>query len=210
MGFPRKKSEQRFTWANYQTWPDDERWEIIGAQAFAMSPSPSSRHQRISGQLYLSLGLHFRDQKCRPFAAPMDVKLSDEDVVQPDLMVVCNPSQIQRTHIEGAPRLVVEILSPDSLLHDRVRKTGLYARAGVAELWLVTPFPSLIEVFRRKRGAYRLEAAYPKEQELVSPTFPDLKINLADIFDFPLEPGEEPPKVRERPAVYRHASDPKP
>jgi len=209
MGLPLKKLEQRFTWADYQSWPDDERWEIIGGQPFAMSPSPTTRHQHISGQLSLSLTLHFRGKKCRPFAAPMDVKLSDEDVVQPDLLVVCNPSQIRRTHIEGAPRLVVEILSPDSILHDRMRKTALYARAGVRELWLVTPFPSLIEVFQLKRGAYRLEAAYPKEQELVSPTFPDLKIKLADVFDFPLEPGEEP-KVRERPAVYRHANDPEP
>jgi Uma2 family endonuclease len=189
MGLPRKKTAERFTWADYQTWPDDERWEIIGGEPFAMLPSPTSRHQRISGQLFLCLALHFRGKQCRPFAAPVDVKLSDEDVVQPDLLVVCNPRQIKRTHIEGAPRLVVEILSEHSVLHDRMRKTALYARAGVRELWLVTPFPSLVEVFQLQRGAYRLAAAYPKEQELVSPTFPDLKIKLADVFDFPLEPG---------------------
>src|SRR5262245_54809384 len=140
MGQPLR--DRRYTWRDYQLWQDDQRWEIIGGNAFAMSPSPATRHQRISIALSSALFSHFRGKRCQPFEAPMDVKLSDEDIVQPDILVVCDPNQVKTTHIEGAPALVVEILSPSSLAHDRVRKMNLYARFGVPELWIVTPYPS--------------------------------------------------------------------
>jgi Uma2 family endonuclease len=148
------------TWDAYRTWPDDERWEIIGGEGFAMTPSPASRHPLVVTNLVGELFPFFRKGPGRLIAAPMDVKLSDEDVVQPDLLVVCDPSQIKETHIDGPPALVIEITSPSSLRHDRVRKFALYARAGVKEYWVVTPYPSLIEVFILTNMGYRLEAGY--------------------------------------------------
>ena len=208
MGDAARKLEGRFTWANYRTWPHDERWELIGGEAYGMSPSPTVRHQRIQRDLVSSLLPHFRKGPCEVLAAPLDVKLSDEDVVQPDVLVVCEKSQIQRTHVEGAPALVVEIVSDHSAAHDRVRKCRLYARAGVREYWIVTPHPSMVEVLSLDGGSYRLAGSYEKKDVLTSPAFPELALKLDEIFTFPLEPGEEPPVVREPPGRYRAVSAP--
>jgi Uma2 family endonuclease len=191
--------QQRYTWADYQTWNDNHRWEIIGGDAYLMSPSPTSRHQWIVTELSARLHAHFNGKPCRLFVSPMDVVLSDEDVVQPDLLVVCNPSQIKRTHIEGAPALAVEIESSSSVFRDRLLKLNLYAQAGVKEYWIVRPWPSLVEVLLLQGAKYQVQDVFGKEQTLTSPSFPDLQINLADVFDFPLEPGEEPPIVKESP-----------
>ena len=199
MASPAHKPAQRYTWADYRTWPADERWELVGGVVYGMSPSPTSRHQLISSELLVALHAFFRGRACRLFAAPMDVRLSDEDVVQPDLLVVCDPKQIARTNIEGPPTLVVEILSPDSVAHDRIRKSALYAAAGVQEYWIVTPWPSVVEVLSFDGRGYRLHRAFGKEDALTSPAFPELKLELAPIFNFPLEPGEETPAVREPP-----------
>jgi Uma2 family endonuclease len=205
MSEPARRFGQRFTWADYRTWPDDERWEIIDGEAYAMAPAPLTRHQHILRELGVPMASYFKGKKCRLLWAPVDVKLAEDTVVQPDILVVCEPRQVTRTHIEGPPTLVVEILSPSSSLHDRLRKTRLYARFGVQEYWIVTPFPSMVEVFLLDGQSYRLHAAYGKEDQLVSAAFPDLKIALADVFDFPLEPGEELPVVREPPSAYRAA-----
>lgn len=139
----------------------------------------------------------FEGKKCEPFAAPTDVKLSDEDVVQPDLLVVCEPDKIKTTHIEGPPTLIVEILSPSTALFDRARKMRTYAKFAVKEVWLVTPYPGLAEVFVLDGESYRLCGAYTKEDTLTSPTFPELEIDLRKVFDFPIEPDERIEMVKE-------------
>jgi Uma2 family endonuclease len=202
------KIERKFSWGDYRQWSDSERWEIIDGTAYDMSPSPAFRHQTIVGEIYAAMLAHFRGRKCRVLLSPMDVKLSAFNVVQPDLLVVCDPAQVKPTHIEGAPTLVIEVLSPSSEEHDRATKTALYARFGVKEYWVVTPFPSLIEVFVLDGDSYRLRGAFTKTDALTSPTFPDLKIKLSDVFNFPLEPGEEPRQVREPPPRYTAAPAP--
>lgn len=191
------QNQQNFTWTDYQSWPEGERWEIVGGEAFGMSPTPTSRHQFISMRLSGMFDRVFRGTGCQPFAAPMAVKLSEHDVVEPDLFVVCNPQQIKPTHIEGSPTLVVEILSESSLRHDRIRKLRLYERSGVSEYWLITPYPSLVEVYVLKDRLFHLDTGYEKHETLVSPTFPELHVDLSDIFDFPIEPGEEVVMIRE-------------
>ena len=193
---------KRYTWDDYRAWPDDERWEIIGGEAYAMSPSPTARHQMVQTRLASALDTFFRGRPCRAISSPMDVKLSDMDIVQPDVLVVCRPEQLATTHIEGAPALVVEILSESSALHDRTTKMQLYARHGVPEVWLVTPYPSMIEVYRLDGKTYRFVATYAPSDTLKSPGFPKLKLKLKDIFDFPLEPGEKAAMVvKEGPSV---------
>lgn len=183
-GMPAEK-RRGHTWDDYRTWMDDKRWEIIGGEAFDMTPAPVVVHQAISSELQFRLMAQFAGKKCRVFGAPIDVKLSDEDVVQPDLIVVCNRKQILETHIEGPPALVIEILSPSSLRHDRVRKLELYARSGVKEFWLVTPEPSLVEVLVLEGASYRLHGGYGPDETLRSPRFPKLKPALAGVFTFP-------------------------
>ena len=126
----------------------------------------------------------------------MDVKLSEHDVVQPDLLVACDPKQIQATYIDGPPRLVIEILSPSTLRHDRVRKLNLYARAGVAEYWLITPHPFMVEVLRHRDGLYTTVQVCTEHDILRSPAFPELNLHLQEIFDG-LPPQPDLDEVRE-------------
>ena len=195
------KKDGHITWDDYRSWPDSERWEIIGGEAFAMSPSPGTRHQGILVELTTQLQLHFRGKACGVFAAPMDVKLSEADVVQPDLLVVCENDRIKPTHIEGAPTLVVEVLSPSTAFRDRGRKLKLYAASGVQEVWLVTPFPSSVEVLVLAGDSYRISGVYGKGDRMKSPAFAELEIDLREVFNFPLEPGELR-VVKEGPAPY--------
>ncbi len=175
-----------YTWGDYQSWPDDAAWELIGGKAFAMSPSPTPRHQWVLVQLAARLTEFFEGTDCQPFPAPLDVKLSDADVVQPDLMVVCDPTQIRPTHIEGPPKLVIEILSQSSIVHDRVRKLHLYAHFGVTEYWLIQPAPGVVEVLTLTPDTgCRVHDTYAAQDTLTSPTFPGLEIPLAPIFSFP-------------------------
>ncbi len=196
MGEPAYK-KKHYTWSDYQKLPDDERWEIIGGEIFDMSPAPTTRHQSIAGELFFQLKGFFKGQSCKPFIAPTDLKLSDEDVVQPDLMVVCDEKQITESHVEGAPALVVEILSLSTQSHDRKRKMALYARAGVKEVWLVSPLPPGIEVFLLDGATYRFMGMYQLADDFKSPSFGELELDMEAVFDFPLEPGEPVYVVKE-------------
>lgn len=168
-------------WSDYLQWSDDKRWEIIDGHPYAMS-APRVSHQLVCGELYAALHSHFTGKNCRLFLSPIDVRLSEYDVVQPDLIVVCDRSRITPTHIEGAPTLAVEILSPSTQRHDRVRKLRLYAASGVKEYWLLQPYPALAEVLSLAGDSYRIAGTYTERDTLQSPCFPDLELNLADIF----------------------------
>ena len=197
------RKNDRISWDDYQTWSDDERWEIIDGVAYSMSPSPTMRHQAISRELLKQLDKYFRKKQCGVYAAPADVKLSDYDIVQPDLLVVCDQRQLKRTHVEGPPSLVVEITSSVDN-RDRVLKLHLYAAAGVKEYWIVTPFPSSVEVFLLDNGGYRLVEVYGQDGILASPSFPGLNVRLKHVFNFPLDDEERNAlRLRETAARYR-------
>jgi Uma2 family endonuclease len=202
MTTPEIRKDVRYTWDDYRTWWDDKRWELIGGEAFDMSPAPLVRHQAVAGRLFAKLDDFFRNHPCRLLFAPIDVKLSDDDVVQPDLIVVCDPAQITRTHIEGPPTLAIEILSPSSVPHDHVTKFQLYARFGVKEYWIVTPYPPLVEVYVLDGDHYRMADGYEDDDTLVSPTFPGLEMELAGVFDFPVDPSERVNVVKEARPPY--------
>jgi len=191
------RKHSTYGWQDYRNWPREQRWEIVSGEAYAMTPAPSTRHQHVVGALFSALHRHFEGKECRPFVAPIDVRLSEQDVVQPDIAVVCAGDRIKPTHIEGAPTLVVEVLSPSSELHDRVRKMALYAQAVVREVWLVTPYPWLAEVFVLDGDSYRLKSCYSKKDTLESPTFTGLAVELRPVFDFPIPPDERIDLVKE-------------
>jgi Uma2 family endonuclease len=199
-----RKIKDSYTYADYARWPKDERWELIAGEAYAMSPAPSTRHQRISQNLSFQLESYFRKKPCQVFPAPTDLKLSESDVLQPDLMVVCDETQIQAQFIAGPPTLVVEIVSPSSENLDHVRKLRTYAKFGLQEYWIVTPFPSRVEVFQLDGETYRLHGAYEKTDGFISPAFPELTLSLPELFDFPLEAHEQTwLEVKEPPASYQ-------
>jgi Uma2 family endonuclease len=189
--------ETEWTWDRYLELPSDKRHEVIGGKLFAMS-SPSVRHQRACGALYSALFAHFRAASCQVFIAPLDVKLSERDVVQPDVLVVCDPSKVKENHVEGPPDLVIEVLSPSSLRTDRMHKLRLYAEAGVKEYWIVEPHPPLVEVLLLDGATYRIHNTHLEVDTLASPSFSELKLDLSEIFaDF------DPSQVREQSPYFR-------
>lgn len=174
--------KERVTWDDYRSWTGDDRWEIIGGTPRAMSPSPDLSHQQVLGNLYAALRNHLAGSKCIPILSPIDVKLSKHDVVQPDLAIVCNEKQLG-AYIEGAPALVVEILSESSVAYDRVTKMHLYERFKVKEYWIITPQSGVVEVYHLTKGKLKNWKSYRATDKLNSPGFPALELSLADIFD---------------------------
>jgi Uma2 family endonuclease len=142
---PLKKSDRRYTYADYRTWPAEERWELIDGVAWNMSPAPSFNHQALSAYLTARLYAHFEAGPCRVLAAPFDVLLpgpgeDEEDqvssVVQPDLTIICEPERITPSGCYGPPTWVIEILSPYTALKDLNQKRELYQRMRIGEYWL--------------------------------------------------------------------------
>ncbi len=133
---------RKLTYAEYALIPNDgQRHEVIDGEHF-VNPAPSTYHQtvsrRIQFQLYEQIELNGQGQV---FDAPIDLQLSEHDIVQPDLVIVLNRDSqiITPTKIKGVPALVVEILSPSNSQHDTVRKRALYLKAKVPEYWIVDP-----------------------------------------------------------------------
>ena len=204
MGMPALKGPEPFTWEQYGQWPDDERWEIIDGEAYAMSSSPGGRHQLVSGELHRQFANFFRGKPCVALAAPLDVKLSETDIVQPDLLVVCDRTRIRDSHVEGPPTLAVEIVSPSSEWRDRFLKAKLYERFGIREYWIVTPYPPLIEVFfLGDSGRYHLHAGGTLGDTVAGLAFPDLTIDCDALFAMSYTEAERQIfKVREAPGAY--------
>jgi len=182
-----QKEEQRFSWQDYQSWPDDERWELIGGLAYAMSPAPSIKHQSVAARLYSRLERALAGKACSPFIRPIDVHLSDFDVVQPDVLVVCDRSKITPSHIEGAPEVVVEVLSPATAVKDQREKKALYERAGVKEYVLVHPTDQVATRFLldSETGRYDSGTLFGAAEHLVFATLDKLEIPLWQVFELP-------------------------
>ena len=176
--------QTRLTYADYAKTPDDERYELLNGE-LVMSPSPKEIHQHISGSLYLKLGAFVRERSLgKVYFAPFDVVLSDTDVVQPDLLFVSNERAdiITPANVQGAPDLVVEILSPATAERDRTLKLDLYAQYGVKEYWIVDPDAGAITVLLRGESRFEVAGIYGEGQTLRSPTLTGFTIDLDAIF----------------------------
>lgn len=178
--------EPVYTWADYRTWPDSERWEIIGGKVYSMAPAPSTKHQAVSGNLFGSLQQSLKGKRCRPFVAPTDVKLSDTDVVQPDILVVCDPKKITPTHIEGAPDVIVEVLSPATAARDLREKKLLYERTGVREYLVVDPLEHYaLRFLRGEDGSFDKGTVFGADEMLSLATLEEFALPLWEVFELP-------------------------
>lgn len=183
----------RLTYADWLRFPDDGlRYEILGGELF-VTPAPSIRHQRISRDLEFHLLEHLRRTgRGEVLYAPVGVRLSDEEVLEPDLLVVLTEhrDRIGEQTIEGAPDLIVEILSPGSAARDLGRKRELYARAGVPEYWIVDPAASAVEVLVLEPSGYARFGLFGRSDTLRSPLLPGLAIPLDAVLAEPPKPGD--------------------
>jgi len=170
-----------YTYKDYLYWDDSERYEIIDGVAYAMA-SPTFIHQSISGELFGAVWEFLKGKPCRVFAAPFDVRLfpeednSDTTVVQPDILVVCDPSKLSDGKAcKGAPDLVIEILSASSVIMDRKVKAEKYREAGVPEYWIVNADSLEILVNLLEGGRY---TAKVYKDRVLSSVLPGLAIDL--------------------------------
>jgi len=185
---PKEHHDRRFTYADYKDWElkEGERYELIRGEAFAMS-SPNTRHQAVSGEIFFQLYGYLQGKPCRAFSAPFDVRLfyeedeSDDTVVQPDIMVVCDKNRIGDEGIRGAPDLVIEILSPSNTVFEMDRKHILYREAGVREYWEVNPNSSSVKVYYFKDGSV-FPRAYASGETVPVGIFPGFGITLDQVF----------------------------
>jgi len=179
-----KTETLKFTYEDYLklTTYSDKRYEILEGELY-MVPSPNTRHQRISRNLEFILYRFVEERGLGEILyAPYDVILSFTDVTQPDIIYVSKERAevITEKNIEGAPDLVIEILSPSSQERDRDIKKKVYAKAGVREYWIVDPEEKAVEVYRMGKKGYTLSGRF--FDKLTSSTFPGLVINLLEIF----------------------------
>ena len=180
---------RKYSYADYLKWRLDEYVELIKGKVWKMSPSPSVAHQKISARLSgIFYGL-FESHSCEYFHAPTDVRLfpkpSDQEVftvVQPDLFVVCDQSKLDDKGCQGAPDLIVEILSPSTSKRDAQDKFELYQEAGVLEYWMVHPTERYVHVFALKDGVFVRHHAYGASDQFSPVIFPEMVINLEKVF----------------------------
>ncbi len=161
----------------------DERLELIEGE-IVVTPSPTPFHQFVSQRLYDLLKLAVVDPGYGLIGyAPFDVKLDEQNVVQPDLLVLLGDrtERIGETSVEGAPSLVIEIAFPSTIKNDQERKRDLYARFGVPEYWLVDPAEKCVTVYSDpSHGRYR--SAQASAEVAISVTIPGLSAELTALF----------------------------
>lgn len=158
----RQLDNEYHTYADYLTWPDDVRYELIDGAAYLMSPAPTRSHQRFAGQIFRQIANALEDKPCEAYVAPFDVLLPKNDeadelvdtVVQPDVLVVCDRDKLDERGLHGAPDWVAEVLSPSTAGHDQTVKLAAYERAGVPEVWLVHPTDRVLTVYRLEGERY--------------------------------------------------------
>jgi Uma2 family endonuclease len=171
----------RITYEHYRHFPSDgKRYEILDGELH-MTPAPSPRHQYASKRLQRILESYFEAGDYVVFNAPLDVILADDDVVQPDL-VVTGRTQISERGVEGAPLLLVEILSPSHIPLDRQVKAARYQIRGVPYFWILDPAARTLECFRLAGGAYHLDASGREHDSVEVPAFDGLTIALAAVW----------------------------
>jgi Uma2 family endonuclease len=148
------KQEQWFTYADYKDWQlkEGERFEVIYGEVFAIS-APNARHQMVLTELISRFHDYLQEKHGRAFPAPYDVRLffeedeSDDTIVQPDIVVVCDEKKRGPEGCRGAPDLIIEILSPQDTAIGMQRKFNLYRQAGVREYWVVDPVNNGVTVY---------------------------------------------------------------
>ena len=153
-----------------------------------MSPSPSTKHQRISSKLHAKLYNLLEGQNCEVFHAPFDILLKKDDIegerlVIPDLSVICDKSGFTDSKYIGVPSLIIEILSPSNQSHDLVTKLNLYMKYGVKEYWIVNPILNTVMLYTLNKDNMYEQSIVKTETGIVkSKLFENLEVDIEELF----------------------------
>ena len=148
-------AQKQYTYQDYLRWPDEVRYELLDGKALMMA-APGVLHQRIVRELVTQLTLAFRGKSCEVFPAPFDVCLSAADaaddqidnVVQPDISIICDAGKLDDRGCKGAPDWIIEVLSPSTASRDLIHKLRQYERHGVREYWVVHPTDRVVMMWQ--------------------------------------------------------------
>ncbi|WAM31054.1 Uma2 family endonuclease [Caldicellulosiruptor naganoensis] len=187
-----KRISKFWTYQDYLKLPEEARVEIIDGVIYDMSPAPSRVHQKIVSELTITIGSYLRQNKkpCEIYTAPFDVVLVSEgqdenqaiNVVQPDISIICDKRKLTEKGCVGAPEMIIEVVSPNNLIHDYVRKLNLYTQFGVKEYWIVNPANQTILVYRLKDNeGLQAPESYTFNDKIKVGIFEDLIIDFAQI-----------------------------
>lgn len=183
--WPRKASYEEFL---KLTENSDERYEYIDGEIHLLA-SPGTLHQKILGELHFIFYTWFQGKKCRPMLAPFDITLkrSQENinVVQPDLMVICDLEEKldERDYYMGVPALVVEIISESTRSKDLIKKLDLYMATGIKEYWIINPLNQEVTVYLFEENNISKSTTYKKHETALSYLFAGLEISLDAIYE---------------------------
>ncbi|HEX8548949.1 MAG TPA: Uma2 family endonuclease [Cytophagaceae bacterium] len=182
--------KKQYTYADYINWWFDDRVELIKGYIRKMSPGASRTHQTISTNIITEFALFLKHRKCKVFHAPFDVRLlrntNDHEVttvVQPDICIVCNEEYLEENGCNGAPTIIIEILSTSNSKHDLVTKFKLYEEAKVGEYWIVYPYEKVLDVYHLQGDNYALFKKYVEDELIDVKSLAGLTISLKDIFE---------------------------
>lgn len=182
-----------YTYADYLTWKFGQTVELIKGKIIPMT-APSRRHQGISMVLSVMVYTALKGHKCKAYAAPFDVRLYDRvksenankdvhSVIQPDLCIICDLEKLDEKGCLGAPDLIIEILSPGNSSKEMKTKKMLYEESGVKEYLIFDPeHENVFQFYLNEKGFYDIEKIYVDDEILTSIVFPDLSIDLTEIF----------------------------
>ena len=176
--------KRKYTYEDYCQLPSDIRAEVLDGELL-MCASPNTRHQRISREIEIPLCNWVEEIGLgEVLDAPMDVVLSQHDVVQPDILFISRSQLkiITEKNIQGAPDLVVEILSPGDEQRDTVRKKAIYEKYGVKEYWIVDTMAETMAVFGLEGRKLKEKAVYHCGEVLESAVLPDFSLSLEEVF----------------------------
>ena len=175
-------------YSDYLLWQFSERVELIKGFILKMSPAPSRKHQTVSQNLNYKIYSFFNNHSCNVFVAPFDVRLpiksakKDSTVVQPDICIICDENKLDDQGCNGAPDLIVEILSPKSSKHDVDTKFKLYQESGVKEYWIVETEERFVLVYSLENNIYIGQKPFSVGEIIQSKIFPEMKIPVVDVF----------------------------
>jgi len=180
-----------YSYADYMRFAFDERLEIIKGQLFRMSPAPSRIHQEILTNIFGPIYNILNGKQCRVYTAPFDVRLAKKTqddkevftVVQPDIVVICDPNKLDKRGCIGAPDIVVEILSPGNNKKELVNKFEVYEEAGVKEYWIVSPSEkTFFRYILDKEGKFQPTKLLTTGEEVTTSVLPGFSLNLEEVF----------------------------
>ena len=181
-----------YSYADYLLWQFQERVELIKGRIFKITPAPLCKHQEIQGEIFNQIYNYLKGKSCKVYGALFDVRLPGKyqltenqvhTVVQPDICVVCDLTKLDERGCNGAPNVVIEIVSIGSIKRDLDEKFHLYEQSGVKEYWVVFPFEKQVSVYLLSGSEFQLTEHYQSNSKISSENLVGFSLDLEKVFE---------------------------